>query len=317
MVRKDLVELVQQKSKELNCSEKWVIPVLGAGISGLLSAKAISQYGYCPIIIDRDISFKPDRFPGLHYLHDRCGLDLKPMYLENSILRDPQSKKFPHEDYAEKLGTTEDNSVKRLTCYSAIYDIKEAYKLLYEKFKNHMVEYDFQGRGAAVIPLLDKYGFVSNTLPYTYVEEIVGIPSEEVMKFVEVSVETDSDKIHKATRSHFYRGLPEENKVVYNVDKNFSWYRYSRISGEELLEYSKPVEGCKTMKKVLTYDKENLLKKEFKIGDLVTSLKSTYLINASRYANWNRKYLAHNSYSDTLTYVTIIKGSEGGFNGGK
>ena len=53
------------------------VAIIGAGMTGLLAAKACMDKGIMPTILS---ATKPNPGHGVRYLHDNCGLPLKPMY---------------------------------------------------------------------------------------------------------------------------------------------------------------------------------------------------------------------------------------------
>ena len=241
------------------------VAILGAGMTGLLAAKALSELDIDFLIFDKNPEQATSVKQGLHYLHDNCGLELEPNIVHNYVIGYNPGEKMPHEVYSEKLGTPLNNSLVDLPAYNIIYDFNMAYHMLYAMFSRKI-------RNVTIGPemleyLLSKPDYTISTIPLCI------LFPEADCKFVEVQAS---------------RGKPpgldgvmnfEENFVIYNLDKEDAWYRYSKIFG---VEWAEVVEGGDfTIKKVVD-----------------TDFESPYdnIILLGRWGQWKRKFLAHHAY---------------------
>lgn len=242
------------------------IAILGAGISGLLAAKACVDNGFEDIaIIDKDIN-QAKVGEGLHYLHDNCGLLLDPQYLLNMVVG-LKPGKDPSEQYARKIfnrGIPPTNSMQKLPCFTRIYDMRQAHQLLWERYKNVLFETDVL---ADDLPSICRnFEVVISTIPTPIILPQGQYPCEIV---------------------YGKYGLPQnilglessEHITVYNVNEDEDWYRCSRVFGMEFTEVLKG--GDFKLTKVLDGTYRNPYKN---------------LILAGRYGQWKRGVLAHQVY---------------------
>lgn len=101
------------------------VAVLGAGISGLLAAKALNELGIDFVVFDRTGVPVGYSFQGLHYLHNDCGLGVERRTIYNHIIGGEDS---PEEAYARRFGRNADDpgSIRDLPAFNKGYDIREA-----------------------------------------------------------------------------------------------------------------------------------------------------------------------------------------------
>ena len=77
--------------------------------------------------------------------------------------------------------------------------------------------------------------------------------------------------------------LGHEHEVIYNLDMNTNWYRYSRIFGRG---WSELVTGGE-------YPIMKVLDTDF-------SSPNERVLLMGRYGSWKRGYLSHDAYFDTM-----------------
>lgn len=195
------------------------VAILGAGLAGMVAAKAVMDAGGK---VEKIITDKlAGGFPGFVYLEEDLGLGLKE---QNFIVKREGSK----EVYAQKRQGLEDidrSSWDKFPpkMYRA-YNPKEAYVELLRIF-GPVLEYDRFEEGAvesrAVLRLLDNYDLVIST-----------IPKPTMFPFLSYNgVEGLLVKTRKALNS------VDKQVVIYNGDYNSVWSRVSNLWGERWYEY--------------------------------------------------------------------------------
>lgn len=236
--------------------------ILGAGIAGLLAAKAIEEAGEEFTMLDQNPGLT--NMNGLHYLHDPCGLRLKKLTVYNLVLSDTNDPNPPYIQYANKIGVPEKNSVRETPLTTDAYDMRQAQERLYLRYKprinKQVVDRKF------VDDLLAHGTRIISTIPLP-----VLVPGGDYQ----------TKKIYASDKRPLGLGLEhaKQNIVVYNTDCKYSWYRYSRINGCEWTEM--------------------LLGGDFVVTKVMgCNVKSFHenLILSGRYGTWQRGVLAHESY---------------------
>ena len=245
------------------------IAILGAGAAGLLSAQALTDLGIEHDMFDREIP-TVSKAKGLHYLHDNCGLPLRWITVHNYVLGVNEGE-LPHIQYSRKLGTPKNNSLVGLPAFNTGYDFRQAFDILIDRHA-HKVE-KLEVSRPFVKYILDRgdYDYVISTIPLPIL-------------FPEAKCEKVERKV--------MRGRPEgidqliglnPNQVIYNIDEQVNWYRYSNVLGNEWTEV---IEGGDfTIPKIITTD--------FQSPD-------ERIILQGRYGKWDRKFLAHHAYYETI-----------------
>ena len=242
------------------------VAVLGAGMAGLLAGKALTDNGVDFDIFDKNPREGASGNHGLHYLHDNCGLPLQPRIVSNYIMG-CEDGRLPHEQYSEKLGTPLNNSLVDLPAYSVVYNFQEAYGILFQMMGSKVQHLE-------IVPgmlrsLLERYDYVVSTVPLQV------LYPQARCEFVEVeAVRGRPDNLPV---------YPGDNQVVYNVEPDTNWYRYSRVFGAEWTEVRSG--GDFIIRKVVDTDFHSPDERVVLLG---------------RWGSWNRKFLAHHSYYETL-----------------
>lgn len=240
------------------------IAILGAGMTGLLAAKALKDKKVKFTIYDKDPTKLNDK--GLHYLHDNCGLPLKPQTVYNYIIGCEKGKP-PYQQYSQKLGTPLNNSLVSLPKSNIIYNFQEAHQILLDMMKNNIVELCF--KPAMMGYFLEHFDYIISTIPLPI------IYPQAKCEYVEVQVTKE--------RPNNLPKLFGTNQVIYNVDLDINWYRYSKVFGVEWTEVKR--NGEFTIKKVINTD--------FTPPD-------ERVVLLGRWGSWNRKFLAHHAYYKIL-----------------
>jgi len=243
------------------------VAILGAGAAGLLSAQALTDLGIEHDLFDKELP-SISKAKGLHYLHDNCGLPLRWITVHNYVLGVNEGEK-PHEQYSRKLGTPLNNSLVDLPAFNAGYDFKQAIELLVER---HLDKVSVLEVTKETVPtLLEEYDYVINTVPLPII-----FPQAVCKKVDRKVMKGRPEGIDKLV------GL-NPNQVIYNIDEQVNWYRYSNVLGNEWTEV---VEGGDfTISKIITTD--------FQSPD-------ERIILQGRYGKWDRKFLAHHAYYETI-----------------
>jgi hypothetical protein len=254
---------------------KLKIAILGSGVAGLLACKGLVDSGVSIENIDiLTRSTELELSPGLHYLHDNCGLDIKQLTVYNYILPDRKSSSDPpHIQYSKKVGNPENNSVKDLKAYEVVYDMQGAHKMLHDMYASRMKVKNITREKLEI--LKSEYDLVISTLPL-----YVLYPHAKCEKIeVEVVLDEAPDSL---------QGF-EYNYVAYNLSNDEKWYRSSSVNGRTMMEVLPGYEGkTKKIPKLIDTDYEHTDKK---------------VLLAGRYGTWNRKYLAHQAYYDTRRFI--------------
>ena len=112
------------------------VAIIGAGMTGLLAAKACMDKGIVPTILSAN---KPNPGHGVRYLHDNCGLPLKPIEIETAFVGygdrfmrwDKTDQKAMADLYAFKTGASQtNNSIHRSVKTVTAYDWMDAWGML-------------------------------------------------------------------------------------------------------------------------------------------------------------------------------------------
>lgn len=255
------------------------IAILGAGMSGLLAAKALKDNGFDNFVI-YDKKIPESSIPvGLHYLHDPCGLPLEPHIVHNIVIPDNSYKPL-HIQYSEKTGVPENNSVRDLPATVRVYDFSRAYKMLVEWLKPHIEEKEI--RENTYKQLRKDFNYVISTIPLNIIAPQA--VCEQIKLPVKYGKPNDGSDL-----------FPQLNNVViYNLNHKHDWYRYSRVNGIEMTEYIAGVRGV-----------DGKITKIISDGSTsVYDLKNTKLVG--RYGKWQRGYLAHEAYYETKAFVKEV-----------
>ena len=239
--------------------------IFGAGITGLLAAKAINDSGGSFKIFDKSAPSQDSA--GLHYLHRNCGLPLEKATICN-VLVGAKSGVDPAEIYGRKIFGAEvqpSNSLMRLPAYNTIYDIRAAKDMLLEQYGG-CVELTNINRDVAKV-VCAEFDYVISTIPAFCLFD-GHFPRQGI--YVSKSIPTGT-------------GIPElfENFSMYNVGERDHWCRASRVFGQEYTESA--TSGEQMIYKVIDGIFENPFDNMMLVG---------------RYGAWKRNYLAHMAYYD-------------------
>jgi len=243
------------------------VAILGAGAAGLLSAQALTGLRIEHDIFDKEVP-TISKTKGLHYLHDNCGLPLNWITVHNYVLGVKEGE-MPHLQYSRKLGIPKNNSLIDLPAFNAGYDFRQAINILVAKHAGNVTVMNVTQE---VVPiLLEKYDYIINTVPLHVI-----FPQADCKMLKRKVMKGRPEGIDKLI------GL-NPNQVIYNIDEQVNWYRYSNVLGNEWTEV---VEGG-----------------EFSIPKIIdTDFHSPdeRIILQGRYGKWDRKFLAHHAYYETL-----------------
>lgn len=257
------------------------VAIIGAGMTGLLAAKACLDKHITPTIFS---ATKPNPGYGVRYLHDRCGLPLQPIEIETAFVGvGDRLLRWDHADqramaqlYAFKTGASQtNNSIHRSTKTVIAYSWMDAWNMLQGM---RISEREILPEDMRI--LSNKFDLVINTAPLNKIYP----HSKSQCSCREMYVSGCSPyPNHEGWASH------PENIIVYNVNQDADWVRYSRVDGIEQTEYLRPVEGAH---KVVKVD-----------GKAKFYNHHSNVLLIGRYGKWDSTYMAHMSYYDTLSSI--------------
>ena len=144
---------------------KLKVAILGSGPSGLMAYWACLNRGVYPQIISD--SAKMSIVEGFQYLHEPCGLPLKPNSLLHQIIPNNCDLKVASENYSQKV--YDDTQMKNnVRCgYQEIYNLREAINFLYNIAKDQMLNLRITSI-ADVNSLSTKYDLVFSSIPFNF-----------------------------------------------------------------------------------------------------------------------------------------------------
>ncbi len=238
--------------------------ILGAGMSGLLAAKACRDMGEDYLILEVD-PFPREQL-GLHYLHDPCGCPVTGQKVYNIIVGQ-QLGYEPFVQYAKKMGISENNSLKGLPATVDAWHFQDAYDYLWNMAAGAGKIMLNRVTPELVDLLLEEGRQVFNTVPLHKIRPEARCDTQTIYV---------SKKIPEGMEVGF---MFNKNLVVYNIDLDVDWYRFSLINGTTWTE-SRECGEISVNKVVST----NYKPKE----------DNLHLIG--RLGAWNKKWLAHDSY---------------------
>jgi len=255
--------------------------IIGAGMAGLLSAKACLDNGIEPSI------FSSDGYTsgyGVRYLHDNCGLPIKPIKIETAFVGygmhflrwDEADKSAMSTLYAMKTGASaRNNSIHRSEKFVEAYDWAEAFNMLhgFRIEKKTIVPSDM-----AVLQRLFDLVICTAPLPILF---------PQFSKLCHERILWVSDDSPSPYQGGSWRD-GEDNIIVYNVDSECEWVRYSRICGKDQTEWlrSESHKGAHPVRKI--------------DGCAGVPNKQGNILLVGRYGLWNSTYMAHQAYYDVI-----------------
>ena len=257
--------------------------ILGAGMAGMLAAKACEDAR-----VDYEVlSDSPQEERGVRYLHDPCGLPIKPSKVETFVIMPNKHVKrindldlaIVGEWYGSKTGSSlRNNSLTRSVPVAEVYDWYHAKNLLH----------GIQVTPCHIRPEDMKYlSSVNNLLVST-------VPLK--------SVYPRASSICRSHTTYVSSGAPDDlpriprrydGVIVYNIDPDSNWHRYSCLMGVEQTEWTKPSPGAVAVRKVL--------------GRADYHSPHWNVLLTGRYGKWDANVMAHDAYYETLCAIERIR----------
>lgn len=259
------------------------VAIIGAGMSGMLAAKALVDKGFenFTIFDKKQPNKKPKK--GLHYLHNPCGLPLKAELVHNIVIG-ANGTTPPYMQYANKLRIPHNNSVNGLKSYTRVYDFNQAYGMLLDLFRERIRVEEMNRDSVRRLLKYGEYDRAVSTIPRDCVDSKAQCGGKEVLTITGRPVNWDGELFPQL-----------KNVVIYNLDEKVSWYRYSRVFGHEVTEYGRRPEGvadnCPTITKIIKDEQGDVM--HWSDGEVFLT---------GRWGRWERGYLAHQTYYDTLEW---------------
>ncbi|HKL23423.1 MAG TPA: hypothetical protein VJ895_01595 [Candidatus Nanoarchaeia archaeon] len=237
------------------------VAVLGSGVSGLLTAKALVDRGFS----EKDITIftKKKKQPqprGFMILHDNCRMDLE----MTKILMLFFGNK---EKYKKKLGYDNDIecSWNKYTGAETLfgYNMFQAMDILYNRFENLMIQ-------SVIAPddvpeLKNSYNHIISTIPP------FNIYRDYAVEHVDIYI------TKKPTQN-----IDDIPRVIYYGDDTTLLRASENLFGWDFVEYSEPFEDSVKVHKPIKI--------------MGKSPKDDKIIQVGRYGKWNKKILAHQVY---------------------
>lgn len=252
-------------------------------MSGLLAAKACMDMHVDFDMYDKG---KPSPGNGVRYLHDSCGLPIKPIFIETAFVG-PKNKFFTFgevdlnamaEFYHLKTGASEkNNSVHRSKRLVKAYDWYDAWNML-----QGIQVRPYEADDERMYALSRRYDVVFLTAPLNKVYRNAAKQCLYHTKYV-----SGGDGRIGLCNAQF-----SNNVIVYNVDLDCDWTRYSRINGVEQIEWKREVPGSYPVVKVS--------------GKTTFIPPESNVVLLGRYGAWDSGFMAHDAYYKALD---VIRGS--------
>lgn len=252
------------------------VTIIGAGMTALLAAKACYDEGVKPVILSKD---QPNPGYGVRYLHAQCGLPMKPIMVKTSFMSyfrrhkswDDVDVNAMAQLYANKTGSSQtNNSVHRSAKYIKAYDWYEAWSLLQGfQWTQHTVTPQEIPR----LSLENDLVICTAPLPRIY-PEVANLCKHRITYVTE----------GQPYSSHRHSMPEEDNIIVYNVDPEEDWTRFSRIGGVEQTEWMHDHEGAHSA---------------IKVDGTIDWAGHSNVILLGRYGAWDAEFMAHDAYYKT------------------
>jgi hypothetical protein len=258
------------------------VAILGAGMSGLVAAKALYDMDITNFnMFDKCVS-NVSQQKGLHYLHGNCNLPLEPHRLENFVFKPIDMKSEENVQYSRKVWGNDkvlNNSLVDLPSETIVYDFRKAFDILRNKFA--ICVYACNIDREFVKSCQQEYDLTICTIP---------------MKVLFPNAICESETVYVS------EGLPDDVElndftVAYNIHMDVPWYRASKVFGQTYTEYVGAHPTAIPIKKIKTQTSMNLQ----------NVFEKNKIMMVGRFSEWNRKRLVHQVYDIVQKGVTGLK----------
>lgn len=246
---------------------KPVVAVLGCGPTGLLVAHAVALSGRRPVIYSKK---KPSNIGGAQFLHKEIE-GLTRHLPDGAICVDYRGNA---EGYATKVygDPNAETSWGLFSGMMGVWNLRSAYKQAWELYKDDIVDVDLE---AGDVWSLSKWFPIFSTIP----ARVLCTDPRHVFRSQEVWITGE------------FRAPPD--RIVYNGDMEFPWYRSSLIFGTPGTEYGfkpdTPEKAVRVVKPIST-NCDCMKGKIWRFG---------------RYGRWDKHQLAHHGFAQA---VEVLEG---------
>lgn len=258
------------------------IAVIGAGPTGLMAAHAATLTGHDVVILSKQGSSRRSRLYGSQYLHEPVpdlGIDDKHEMIQYKLRGGTLA------DYRQKVyGSSWDGDVSPGTLDQAhhAWDIRLAYRLLWDRYEHLIRDVDFNRRGMANVRMMDGIAkqndidLVISTIPRTAWD---ANDSNFQSSNVWASGDAPDIGIWTAIRAEM------DFTVVCDASDEVGWYRLSCVYGHTTVEYPDrgkrpPINGIAKVVKPLNH----------------TSTAAPNFLHVGRYGEWGKGILTTDAF---------------------
>lgn len=278
--------------------------IAGAGPAGLLAAWGLIREdpGADIQIMDRDISFHPERIFSLQYLHHPCELDtqIREFQLTYKVQGDAQalSASANNDEYRHAVGQlynakldreiTDENSTRFLwNSPVLVWSLRDAYRVLATYFKDKMVPRELTWQN--IVAACSLYDVVISTIPLNKLFPDRTWP------------------VRTGLIAMNWTPVPlQENTCVYDINYYTPWYRATQLDGGKATEFRnlKYTGDMMWLKEFMVPPLQKLYKVE-RGAALPADLPSNLLLTG-RWGSWDPDKLTHHAFWDARHFVKVL-----------
>lgn len=238
-----------------------MIAILGSGLSGLLSAKALDEANRDFEILSKKV--EPSKPMGFVLLHDNCWMNLSDSIIK--IVQDGKNSVYKTKlEYNKDISSSWKDGIEDY--YMHGYDIFEAIEILHDRYEGRIKKETISPEDV-------------NHLNSEYEEVISTIPPDNL----DSSINLESSSIYVGGR-HKNSTMSNPLVIYHGQNSDDSVLRTSlNLWGKNWMEYSEEPESMDSKK----------IRKPVRCNG---KLRDLPFILTGRFGEWNKNILAHNVY---------------------